>query len=529
MAANAKMIKQYTALRSIPLNRVKDLREIAASARGSTSREKHVDFKGAFESLNIIISDFDKYHTKLLELVATGNEDADLDNFHEILKQFDVSVNFIRTCYIELFGDINNKTVGSLHTSSGKLPKITLPTFDGHWKSWPAFRDLFESLVHTQDTLDNIEKFQYLVMSLSGEPLTLVKSVPLEATNYSIAYETLKKRYQNRRLLATSYYTALTKLPRVTLETIHLLRHVLDNFSENINALYNLGLPTSQWDFVLFNMLSQKIDSTLIKRFEMQYDALDINNDIPTFKQLFEFLEKQCSALDTVSFTHPEKQGRKVHPHNFQSNRGSGVNLLAQETSDKGKNSCVFCKKAHNIFQCDLFEKKNPKERYELAKQKKLCLNCLGSFHKSLDCRSEFRCKICRYPHHTLLHFSTESSGQHQVKMEKKEDNSSLEGIPGHSGVKENQQVLASTVNTNQLVLLSTTLLKILDGNGDYKIVRALFDSGSQVNIISEKCRKWLNLPISEISLPIHGLGKNALHSTSLVNCNIKPVESDEP
>ena len=278
-------IKQYTTLRTVPYNRIKELKEIALDARPASNRQRHIEFKASFESLKTIIADFDKYHTKLLETTASSTDEINMEEFDEVRKDFDSYVSSVRSVFIELIGDLHDDTkTGSVNKLSGKLPKITLPSFDGNWKSWPSFRDLFDSLVHNHVGLDNIEKFQYLLMSLSGEPLTLLKSIPLEAANYVMAYETLKKRYQNRRLLATSYFTALTKLPRVTMETMHLLRFVLDSFSENISALYNLDLPTQQWDFVLFNMLSQKIDSMVIKRFEIQYDAEDFNNDIPTYK-----------------------------------------------------------------------------------------------------------------------------------------------------------------------------------------------------------------------------------------------------
>lgn len=39
----------------------------------------------------------------------------------------------------------------------------------------------------------------YLIASLTGEPLTLMKSIPLSATNYELAYNTLVQRYSNKR------------------------------------------------------------------------------------------------------------------------------------------------------------------------------------------------------------------------------------------------------------------------------------------------------------------------------------------
>ena len=42
------------------------------------------------------------------------------------------------------------------------LPKINIPPFDGQIYMWIDFKSIFDSLVHNNDSLSNIEKFQYL-------------------------------------------------------------------------------------------------------------------------------------------------------------------------------------------------------------------------------------------------------------------------------------------------------------------------------------------------------------------------------
>lgn len=518
-----KAIKQYNTLRNVSINRIRELYQFAEMVRKSKNRFDHVQFKTRVESVSGIVNEFEKNHSKLLEVLANV-EEADFSEEDGVRSDFDSKVIFIRSVFVELFGDDSqrSKISGNLNKISGNLPKITLPTFDGNWKSWPSFRDLYESLVHNQACLDNIEKFQYLILSLSGEPLSLVKSLPLEATNYPIAYETLKKRYQNRRLLATFYFSAISRLPKISIESSHLLRQVLDGFAENLSALKNLGLPVDDWDFVLFNMLSQKIDTALIKRFEMQYDTQDINNDIPTFLELVEFLEKQCCALDTVAFTHPEKSvKRNISPNRRRLTSSFLVEENNQLNHKQNNQTCAICKKLHGIFQCELFNKKSPKERYEMARQKRLCLNCLGNFHKSIDCRSEMRCKVCKMSHHTLLHFKRENVSEAVPHLTAENKSNSIE---------QNLQVsLTNTVVTDHMVLLSTALVDILDGFGNYQTIRVLLDSGSQVNVITAKCRQKLGLSISNVSLSISGLGKTGSNSSGLTSCSIRPVKCSLP
>lgn len=115
---------------------------------------------------------------------------------------------------------------------------------------------MYNSLIHSNDTLCNIEKFNYLLSSATGPPLTLLKCTPLTSDNYVVAYNALKSRYENKRLISTSHWHAIEQTKRLSsCNNPALLRQFLDTFSENISISENLGFPTAQWDFVLFNVL----------------------------------------------------------------------------------------------------------------------------------------------------------------------------------------------------------------------------------------------------------------------------------
>ncbi|XP_071054941.1 uncharacterized protein [Onthophagus taurus] len=138
---------------------------------------------------------------------------------------------------------------------SPKLNKITIPIIAGNYKSWPSFYDLYRSLVHDNDTLSDVAKYQYLVTSLSEEPLHLIKGLPMTDANYSIAFDTLKKRYQNKRHLATLYYNEIQCVTIKQEGSSKAYRLLIDTFSENVEGLKTLGFPVESWDFMLFNIL----------------------------------------------------------------------------------------------------------------------------------------------------------------------------------------------------------------------------------------------------------------------------------
>ena len=56
-----------------------------------------------------------------------------------------------------------------------KLPEIKLPEFDGEYSKWVFFKNSFESTIHNQSDLSNIEKHQYLIGVLKGEAKKVIE------------------------------------------------------------------------------------------------------------------------------------------------------------------------------------------------------------------------------------------------------------------------------------------------------------------------------------------------------------------
>ncbi|XP_075147239.1 uncharacterized protein LOC142221407 [Haematobia irritans] len=65
---------------------------------------------------------------------------------------------------------------------------------------------------------------------------------------------------------------------------------------------------------------------------------------------------------------------------------------------------CQLCSKNHLLKRCPEFRWMLPKERYEVAKNLNVCLNCLTDWHQLDDCHSSNRCSVCSRLHHTMFH-----------------------------------------------------------------------------------------------------------------------------
>lgn len=78
-----------------------------------------------------------------------------------------------------------SETSGSLFNV--RLPKFDLPKFSGKYDEWFPFDDSFSAIIHTNATLSNIHKLQYLRAAVTGNASAVIGSLEILDANYAIA------------------------------------------------------------------------------------------------------------------------------------------------------------------------------------------------------------------------------------------------------------------------------------------------------------------------------------------------------
>lgn len=427
-------LKQYNASRELCVDQIYMMFSISEKAKDDVNL--HSRFKVSYSEVEKIYDSFEKYHSSIIATLATSTEEFDMKPQKEIRADFLDKYLNIKAAYFDLFekdklpkfqqpsspmGSAGSGSCHAMHSiePSFNIPKMNIPIFDGNYLNWPQFIDMFNSMIHNKTIYSGSDKFRFLVSVLSKEPLSVVKGVPLLEANYPIAYQALVDQYNNPRLLATSYWSEIINSPKVIGENATSLRALLNAFEENIAALKALGLPTDQWSFPLFTILSSKLDRALIKPFEIQ----DASKSIPSYTKLKEFLQKQCTALESVALTtmkgcnsgSSSDTGFNQNKTNFNNKINSKRHsfLAKNESGQENSNSkpqraisCPLCSStSHLIYRCDNFLAKSPEERLTLVKQRRWCLNCLHTSHNLKGCGSKSACRICSSKnHHSLLH-----------------------------------------------------------------------------------------------------------------------------
>lgn len=413
-----------------------------------------------------------------------------------------------------------------------QLPKISLPEFNGEFDKWLPFFDTFKSLIHNNPDLSAIQRFHYLRASLKGEALKVVDSFPMSEASYGVAWSALVKRYSNVYLQKKRHVNALLQYPRLKKMSANGIHDVIACFDRHTKILDQLGEVTSGWGAMLTQLLVSKLDDVSQK----DWEEFALKKEDPTFRHVMEFLEGQTRILDAIAVDqHPEGQraplSTPVAPF-----KKPVPKLSVHSASESSSPKCVSCSGSHYITNCPAFAKLSLDKRFQVVKSKKLCSNCLRRDHYCRDCSCTFRCRTCGKKHHSLLHpglsaFGSGSAAGAQGSGEPQAGGSGVSTTTA-AAVELSQQPLQSSVATIYAsnvaadsrevhVFLSTVLVSVKDCNGRLHTARALLDSGSQANLISERLCQVLKLPRKNVSVPISGVGSSRMQISSSVSATI--------
>lgn len=347
----AKIGKMLIELRNLRNTVEDDIERIEAAVNSSTASAEITDHS---ESQRLIES-FDSYY---YELVAF----ADVHKF-ALAPALDVAPNSFSTQ-----NNVNNM-------SSFQLPKRKFPVFSGVLTEWQGFEDLFKSILSHAPDFPDVERFEYLKTSLSGEPLSLISHLSLTATNYNSAWKILSDRYGNKRDLARIYLDALLANQSVKSNDAASIKTQLNTLLEHTAALGNLGYVTRQWSPLLVHIAENHLNYELRARWELVVG----DNYFPQLTEFIDFLRSHLRSAEiysgSSSHDKPDNVPKHQKPfkHSMSKFRSSGSStVLSATTNTSPVKNCQFCNAPHSIRQCKLFTEKAPNERFLIAKTHRL-------------------------------------------------------------------------------------------------------------------------------------------------------------
>ena len=278
--------------------------------------------------------------------------------------------------------------------------KLELPKFSGDLLQWKDFWDLFSAVIEMEHLSDR-EKICHLQTSMHTDEAKSVVRHTASKGSYDEVVQALKKHYDKHRIVYMHHVAALnTRAP---------VRHSADDLvccMQEID-LHHSGLSSTGGDTLSQYLAASTVllmDSTCASHWS---DYTSKTESPPGLDTLREFCEHRLTALQS----NPNVQ--KPHKPPAVSNQQQSSKLKERPKStiyhvrgsrDGFRDTCPICEEEHSVYQCLTFKGWNVGRRLSAAKEKKLCINCLGCGHSLETCHSKHTCKDCSGLHHSLLH-----------------------------------------------------------------------------------------------------------------------------
>lgn len=446
-----------------------------------------------------------------LEILSLDSEEVDLSEHETKLSKmiFGISLKIKRLLQ-------GQRPVPPTSEGGVKLPKLSVPTFDGNIINWRSFWEQFTISVHDRSKLSDSEKLTYLRHALKdGSGRQVVEGLSGSGEQYKEAVDCLQKRYDRPRLLHQAHVRAILDAPALKDGNGKELRRLHDTVNQHLRALKAMDCEPP--GLFITSMLELKLDTTTM--FEWQKYSQE-SLKVPHFSKLLEFLNLRAQASESSA---PEF-GRKRALDNAVSKRNPmsrSVTSFAATVDD----SCIVCKgNKHPLYACPKFKLLPHEQMVSTLKSNGLCLNCLRPGHFVKRCTSTQRCRRCQKPHHTLLHLEVRTGGR--------ESNTPAQSPPpATDGANSSPAVVSNVAHTgskSHQVLLMTCRVSVHTPDGHTTQARALLDSASSASFISERLAQHLCLPRLRRLAQIAGIGDVSRQSLgqSVVHFDVTPAWS---
>lgn len=368
-----------------------------------------------------------------------------------------------------------------------KLPKLEVRKFNGKLEEWQEFWDSFNSAIHENDDLSDVDKFTYLKGLITGSAKAAIAGFALTAVNYGSAVELLKKRYGKDTLIRRAHIRELLNVQAVySARDSSRLRALFDIIETHYRGLQALGVDESSFSDIVVPSLLEKIPEAV----RLTITRGKAHTEWST-KDLLIALEKEVELREEYQ-TATTRQNREEDHGKKRGNGPSTTNSFLTKTGE----ACAFCLGGHLHEECRKVTDIN--ERKKLILKFARCFNCLKKGHRARDCKSSVNCKKCKGKHHTAI---CEERKREESEGEAKVVTSGTESATSNLHVRTSSRVVLQTAQA------------LAKGRGEARI-RVLFDSASQKSFVKQETVRSLGLdPIRKEWLAVSTFGKQLTES----------------
>lgn len=452
-------------------------------------------------------------------------QDANEEMIKEEMETRESYQDRVRVC-LSIIDSISEPLPPSSNTEMArsllKSPTAPLPRFESHeGENLELFLSNFE-LTLSKFSYTDYDKFLLLKQQVYGKASYLIDSLEPDKRTYTDAKLLLSAAYAGTDV---QKFNVLKELTEIKLD-------YNDEPFEFVSRMRKIQQSVSQ--------LKINVDDVI------QYFFLNGLNDL--FRtQLVQITNNLRPSLDEINekfFAANERYqvAKKLKKDKFKVANTDVTTLaiapLPEFSSNANVNpftSCTLCRddrnsSNHGINKCTVFIE--PSDKIERLNAINACTKCANLGHTSSTCKFRFRksCHKCSLWHFSFLcckvPLSENTSDTKFIGRDGKKEK--LKKEFGKVKLKEKDTIVSSsiaiTANSYETTSCLNSIVSTFTCKLNNKFVRGLSDSGSQCNLIAERCLTGCNYKIIEdyVDLTIKGINQNRNYKSKLVKLSLQ-------
>ena len=305
------------------------------------------------------------------------------------------------------------------------------------------------------------------------------------------------------------------------------------------DSMFHCEVSFQSWD-KLWMLESPELMHGLFERlpYKIKAQFVSAHTDDGKFKDLRILVEKAAAEANGKfgmllynSKVNQSEKGKKIKKQVLRPISKSHFVCSAQQGEQQSrvqtKKLYTLCQELHPIWKCSKFKELSVQERYNIAKERNLCFNCLMQNHHAINCRSKLLCRKCGRRHNTLLHFES--------KLNSKCVSVFKESV-------SDEEMCSNTSNDSTKNACAATSCSKISGRSFFKVVPikvwakdpdkflytyAFIDEGSNVNMCSETLVKKLGVSVSGSNIELVTSNATSLIESKVDGLGIEGI--DEP
>ncbi|XP_063994285.1 uncharacterized protein LOC135171585 [Diachasmimorpha longicaudata] len=225
--------------------------------------------------------------------------------------------------------------------------------------------------------------------------------------------------YSNKRLIISRHIRLLLQPPKQDHETSKGLFKLVDDTRQHIEMLRAMEVEPCE------EMIVIVLEDALHRLTADDWDKTLGKNSFPKLDDLLEFMSHRATRLASREMIKTASSNAMISSNQSDDRRGlkrTHARAFLSST-ERVERDCSICnKESHPLFKCECFKSMSAAQRFQIAKEKAYCYNCLRNNHRSSDCYSTSSCRVCSERHNTLLHAAFNPKKNDKPHQDNKEE-----------------------------------------------------------------------------------------------------------